>query len=236
MDAIILAGGLGTRLRPVISEVPKCMAPVCGKPFLHFLLTCLSQYKEIDHVALSIGYLKETVMDWIDKSAGNFPFAFDFAIEDTPLGTGGGIRLALQQTKSNDVLILNGDTFFNVNIREFYQFHSSHPAAISLALKPMQNFDRYGTVSVDETGIIQSFNEKQFRPSGLINGGVYLINTSLCSLNHLPEKFSFETEVLQAFVKKRNLYGFVEDSYFIDIGIPEDYAKANDHFKQLFPC
>ena len=233
MEAIILAGGLGTRLRSVVNAVPKCMAPVCGKPFLYFLLNYLSRFREINKVVLSVGHLREIVVDWIGENGDEFPFEFDFAAEDVPLGTGGAIRLSLRKTVGNAVLVLNGDTFFDVNIREFHEFHLSVPAAVSLALKPMSEFERYGTVSVDDNRTIQSFNEKQYRKAGLINGGVYFIDKSLCALDGLPEKFSFETDFLQQRAGCGNLYGFVEDKYFIDIGVPEDYARANDEFKHL---
>jgi D-glycero-alpha-D-manno-heptose 1-phosphate guanylyltransferase len=234
MDVIILAGGLGTRLRSVVNEIPKCMAPIGGKPFLYFLLRYLAKYTELSTIVLSVGYLREIVIDWIQEHHKEFPFTFDFAMEETPLGTGGGIRFALQKTESKDVLVVNGDTFFDVNISQFYQFHTSVQASISIALKPMREFDRYGTVSMDENHIIHSFNEKQYCRSGLINGGMYFINKNRCSLDHLPEKFSFETEVLQSQVKKGNFYGFIDDNYFIDIGIPADYAKANDTFNHYF--
>jgi D-glycero-alpha-D-manno-heptose 1-phosphate guanylyltransferase len=233
MEAIILAGGLGTRLRSVVSEVPKCMAPVCGKPFLYFPLKHLARFGEIDKVILSVGYLREIVAEWIRDNEGEFPFGFDFAMEDTPLGTGGAIRLALRKTEGNTVLVLNGDTFFDVNIREFHEFHLSVSALVSVALKPMREFERYGTVSIDSNRTIRSFNEKQYCKSGLISGGVYLIDKTLCSLDSMPEKFSFETDFLQQRAQDGNLYGFVEDSYFIDVGVPEDYNRANDEFKRF---
>ncbi|HQJ89409.1 MAG TPA: sugar phosphate nucleotidyltransferase, partial [Paludibacteraceae bacterium] len=112
MDAIVLAGGLGTRLRSVVSEVPKCMAPVCGKPFLYYLLSYLNKYKEINKVILSVGFLREHIFNWIDENRSQFNFEIDYAIEENPLGTGGGIKLALSKTQAENVLILNGDTFF----------------------------------------------------------------------------------------------------------------------------
>jgi D-glycero-alpha-D-manno-heptose 1-phosphate guanylyltransferase len=244
MDCIILAGGLGTRLRSVVSEVPKCMATVAGKPFLCYLLKYIeNQNKQftihnsqftIKKVVLAVGYLREVIFDWIEKNQAAFSFEFDFAVEETPLGTGGGIRLALEKTTSEKVLILNGDTFFDVDLYHFVNFTTLAAPKISIALKQMTNFERYGTVTVGENNVVQSFNEKQFCAEGLINGGVYIINTTQCDLRTLPEKFSFETEVLQREVKNGTLAGFVDNGYFIDIGIPEDYAKANTEFKNLF--
>jgi D-glycero-alpha-D-manno-heptose 1-phosphate guanylyltransferase len=231
MDTIILAGGLGTRLRSVVNAVPKCMASVAGQPFLYYLLKYLSKYSKIKKVILSVGYLREVIFEWVAQNGDRFPFAFDFAVEETPLGTGGGIRLALGKTANNKVLILNGDTFFDVDLDKFCNITNS---TISIALKPMKNFNRYGTVTLDNTGIVRSFNEKQYCSEGLINGGVYMFDKLKCDLTLLPEKFSFETEVLQNEVTKGTLAGFIEDGYFIDIGVPEDYVRANAEFATLF--
>jgi D-glycero-alpha-D-manno-heptose 1-phosphate guanylyltransferase len=246
MDVIILAGGLGTRLRSVVNEVPKCMASVAGKPFLYYLLEYLTKCNTgiecqahndayIRKVILSVGYLREVIFEWIDENGNQFPFEFDFAVEEAPLGTGGAIKLALQKTVCNKVLILNGDTFFDIDLHRFYIFSTFSNSKICIALKQMEDFNRYGTVTLDGNGIIHSFNEKQHCREGLINGGVYLIDKTKCDLTNMPEKFSFETDVLQKEVTQGNLSGYVDGGYFIDIGIPEDYAKANNEFHLLFP-
>lgn len=232
MEAIILAGGLGTRLRSVVSEVPKCMAPVCGKPFLFFLLRYLAQFKEIDRVILSVGYLREIIMEWIPTI--ELPFEIAYAIEETPLGTAGGIKLALQQVKGEEALILNGDTFFDVNLTELSTTGKRNKEAISLALKRMTDFDRYGTVNLDKESVIEQFQEKKPCKEGLINGGVYYIDLKKITLAEFPDKGSFEKEVLEKNVAKKNLRGYISDGYFIDIGIPEDYQKANVDFSELF--
>lgn len=235
MDVIILAGGLGTRLRSVVNEVPKCMASVAGNPFLFYLLKYLTRYKEVENVILSVGYLREVIFRWIDENASEFPFTFAYAVEEEPLGTGGGIRLALSKTASDEVLVLNGDTFFDVDITELSAAGKSvNTPAITLALKMMSHFDRYGTVALSADNAIISFNEKTFCESGLINGGVYLINKNELDMSHLPNKFSFEKEVLEKEASRHTLYGVRQDGYFIDIGIPDDYAKANVEFRTLF--
>ena len=234
MEVIILAGGLGTRLQSVVADVPKCMAPVCGKPFLWYLLRYLQHYP-VNKLILSVGYLRQVIMDWIEANRAEFPFSsIDYAIEDEPLGTGGAIKLALSKTTGTDVVVLNGDTFFDIDLNAFIENHRVAAAAISIALKPMVEFDRYGTVSVNEKRRIESFNEKKYCRSGLINGGVYAINKSACDLSRFPEKCSFETDILQPFVHDRRLYGFVCDDYFIDIGIPADYHRAEVDFNSLF--
>lgn len=225
MEVIILAGGLGTRLRSVVSEVPKCMAPVGGKPFLWYLLKYLSAY-DVQKVILSVGYLKEVIYQWIEENKDSFPFEFIFAIEDQPLGTGGGIKLALSKAKGDNVYVLNGDTFFDVDLRELLTRHAQSISPITMALKPMCDFDRYGSVILNDNKIEQ-FKEKCFCKKGLINGGVYLVRRNAQLFEGLPQKFSFETAVLEAHCKKGKLQGVVQDGYFIDIGIPNDYQRAN---------
>lgn len=230
MEVIILAGGLGTRLRSVVSEVPKCMAPVAGKPFLWYLLKYLSRYK-VDRVILSVGYLREVIFKWIEEMKEVFPFEIDYAVEEEPLGTGGGIKLALDKATDERVLVLNGDTFFDVDLMQLYDAHMIGGKAITLALKPMRNFDRYGSVNMEpHTGTILSFNEKKYCKEGLINGGVYIISKSAPIFEGLGEKFSFETDVLEPQCSKHELLGIVQNGYFIDIGIPEDYQRAQSLF------
>ena len=234
MEVIILAGGLGTRLRSVVADVPKCMAPVANKPFLWYLLKYLTKF-DITRVILSVGYLREVIFEWIREHKQEFPFEFDYAVEEEPLGTGGGIKLALSKTKDPYVLVLNGDTFFDVDLNTLCHYHYASKKSITLALKRMRNFSRYGTVNLDSVyGSIVSFNEKQYCDEGLINGGVYVINRDASIFEGLPEKFSFETAVLEPQCAAQNLQGIVQDGYFIDIGIPEDYERANYEFPNLF--
>ena len=227
MEVIILAGGLGTRLRSVVSEVPKCMAPVAGKPFLWYLLKYLTRFDQVDRVILSVGYLREVIFKWIDEVKDEFPFEFDYAIEEEPLGTGGGIKLALFKANDERVFVLNGDTLFDVDLMQLYDAHVIGKKSITLALKPMRKFKRYGTVNMEPiTGTILSFNEKQYCEEGLINGGVYVISKNASIFEGLEKKFSFETAVLEPQCARRQLLGVVQDGYFIDIGVPEDYQRA----------
>ena len=234
MEVVILAGGLGTRLRSVVSEVPKCMAPVVGKPFLWYLLKYLTHY-DVNRVILSVGYLREIIFKWIDGVKDEFPFELDFAVEDEPLGTGGGIMLALEKVTDECVFVLNGDTFFDVDLMQLYDAHMIGEKAITLALKPMRDFYRYGRVNMEpQTGTILSFSEKQYCEEGLINGGVYVISKNAPIFEGLGRKFSFETAVLEPQCSKHELLGVVQNGYFIDIGIPEDYQRASIDFKSLF--
>ena len=235
MEVIILAGGLGTRLRSEIKDVPKCMAPVAGKPFLWYLLTDLKKYKDVKRVILSVGYLREVIFEWIPTVMDEFPFEFDFAIEEEPLGTGGGIRLAMEKVTEDEAIILNGDTYFAVNLDELVSAHCAQKEAkLTIALKPMKDFDRYGTVVTGADGRVLKFNEKQPCTEGEINGGVYVLSNDKSIFEGQSRKFSFETAVMQENCGESGcLFGVVQNGYFIDIGIPEDYKKANVELSKL---
>ena len=231
MEAIILAGGLGTRLKEVIGAYPKCMAPVNGKPFLAYLFDYVNQQRAT-RVILSLGYKHEVVTDWLEEQ--DLQFELDYVIESEPLGTGGGILAAMEIAETDDVVVLNGDTMFKADIREMMKAHRSSEAQATLALKKMQKFDRYGVVHTNDAGIITSFEEKQYKEEGLINGGVYIIDREAFIGRQLPNKFSFEKDYLEKFVKEKRFYGYTSEDYFIDIGIPVDYDNAQEHFKTLF--
>lgn len=128
--------------------------------FLWYLLKYLTKF-DVSKVILSLGYLRGVIIDWIDECKDEFPFAFEYAVEDEPLGTGGGIKLALKRTSKPNIIVLNGDTFFDVNLNELYEWHCLYPSSITLALKPMENFDRYGNVQIcEDTNQIRRFDEK----------------------------------------------------------------------------
>ena len=224
MEAIILAGGLGTRLRSVTGEIPKCLAPVDGKPFLQYLLEWLSRY-EVTHVVLSVGYLKEQVFRFIESR--EWPFDISYAIENEPLGTGGGIRLALRKCRGRQVYIFNGDTFFNVDLNAL-----PFVAPVTLALKPMRDFDRYGAVDWDGD-LVTAFHEKKPCAEGLINGGVYALDRSQVDMALYPRKFSFEKDFLEPMADLHQVAGRVQGGWFIDIGVPEDYARAQYELPEM---
>jgi len=229
-QAIILAGGLGTRLRSAVPDLPKCMAPVAGKPFLHHVIQYL-QEQGVDDFIFSLGYMHEVIENWILK---NHPLLnYQLSIEEEPLGTGGAILLACKKATAENVLVLNGDTMFRINTNKLLSFHQQQGSVCTLALKPMHNFDRYGVVEINKDGYIQSFKEKKFYEQGLINGGVYALNVNAFLALDLPAKFSFEKDYLETYCKTRKMMGLVQDEYFIDIGIPEDLERANTQFENL---
>ncbi len=229
-QAIILAGGLGTRLRSVVSDVPKCMAPVCGKTFLHFVIEYFLQ-QGVDRIIFSLGYKSDMIIDYVNDQ---YPMLNkQFSIEEEPLGTGGAIKLACSLASEKNVLILNGDTLFKIDTKQLADFHNSCGAECTLSLKPMHDFNRYGVVELNTDGLISSFKEKQHYDSGLINGGVYALNVAGFLKEEWPQKFSFEKDYLEQCVNKRKIYGVMQDGYFIDIGIPEDYERAQHELKMI---
>ena len=227
-EAIILAGGLGTRLRSAVPNLPKCMAPVNGRPFLSYIIDYYSK-QGITKFIFSLGYKHEVITAWLHKEYPSL--AIEYVIENEPLGTGGGIQLAIEKVKGNNVLILNGDTFFKVDLTAMAAFHKHNVSACTLALKPMKNFDRYGVVETDDEGRIQSFKEKKQYETGLINGGIYILSTGRFRQQRRPAAFSFEKDYLEVFFSAMPMYGFVQDNYFIDIGIPEDLERAQAEMK-----
>ena len=222
-EAIVLAGGLGTRLRAAVPDLPKCMAPVNGKPFLTYIIDYYSNCG-IEKFIFSLGYKHELIVDWIKQQYPSINA--EYAIEKQPLGTGGAIQLAIKKARDKDLLILNGDTLFKVDMLSLASVHENNGSACTLALKPMKNFDRYGVVEINDEGLVMQFKEKKLYEHGLINGGVYLLNAGRFRQQQRPEAFSFEKDYLGRCYSFMPMYGDVQDAYFIDIGIPEDFQKA----------
>lgn len=229
--AIILAGGFGTRLQAVVSEVPKPMAPVAGRPFLEYILDYLHHF-EFEEVVLSVGYKAETI-------TGHFGAAYKgmklvYAVEESPLGTGGAILYSFSLTQNTQALILNGDSFLDVDLSEVYAGLEQSGAEGAIVLREMAHPDRFGTVECDGRNIIRSFREKQKGlVSGLINGGIYILDRNAFARFGLTGKFSVEEDFFKPHVHEMRLLGFVSGGYFIDIGIPEEYHRAQADFRQF---
>lgn len=229
-EAIILAGGKGTRLRSVVPDMPKPLAPINNIPFLTYIIHFLKK-EGIKHIVLSVGYKWEMIKEIYGNSYEGIDISY--AIEEEPLGTGGGIALALKETKKDDILILNGDSFIDFNLNDFYLFHKKENSRLSFVLKEMKDFERYGSVEVNENKIIK-FKEKKFINQGLINAGAYIAKRDIFDSLNLPDKFSFEQDFLEKKVNEGYFYGYKTNGYFIDIGIPEDYNKAQIDFKDIW--
>ena len=228
MEAIILAGGLGTRLKDILKGIPKPMAQINGKPFLEYLLTYLN-YFNFKKVILAVGYKKEMVENYFKFKYKNMKLIYSY--EDSPLETGGAIVKALSYCSGDYIFVLNGDTFFNVNLKNFFKKEKEY-FDIIIAIKEMSNFSRYGAIQIKGNKII-CFKEKKYYKKGYINGGIYLINKNLFKKFKLSEKFSFE-EFIQDNVDKLTIGYYIEDSYFIDIGIAEDYKKAQEELAKNY--
>jgi len=229
-EAIVLAGGLGTRLRSVLPDVPKCLAPVADRPFLFHVINYWRS-QGIERFIFSLGYKQEQVQAYLSKQ---FPtLSYQVVTEEEPLGTGGAIVRSLQACEHPNVLVLNGDTLFKGDLHAASYIHQTHFAACTLLLKPQQDFDRYGVVSTDKNGQVQGFHEKQPVSAGLINAGVYLIDAHKLLEEEMPVKFSFEKEYLERLVGERKFMGVVQDRYFRDIGIPEDHQLADRELRTI---
>src|SRR5256885_403363 len=231
-EVIILAGGLGTRLKDKLPDVPKCMAPVHGRPFLSYIIDSL-RLQGIERFIFSLGYKSEIIERFLKSDYPTLNYIN--VIEKEPLGTGGAISLGLQSAIDPHVLIVNGDTLFKVNGAAMYDLHISNRSECTLALKLMEKFERYGVVEINSDKKIISFKEKKYYDKGLINGGVYLIDRKAFLKLNYPQKFSFEKDYLEAYYTDHPFYGCEQNGYFIDIGIPEDYEKVTRDLKLASP-
>ena len=225
-EAIILAGGFGTRLQGVVKDLPKPMAPVNDRPFLTYILDYLIEY-QYTKVILSVGYLHEKIEEYFGNQYKTLEI--DYAVESEPLGTGGGILFAMSKCVTDNVLVINGDTMFKVDLDAFERFHREKEGLLSIVLREVEDVSRYGSVVIGNDNLIALFAEKMASSGrGFINGGVYLINQKLFEKYPQPQKFSFEKDLMTKFYTQELFYAMPSDGYFIDIGIPEDYARAQE--------
>jgi D-glycero-alpha-D-manno-heptose 1-phosphate guanylyltransferase len=213
-----------------VNDLPKPMAPVNGKPFLHYIFLYL-QKQGIKEAILSVGYKHEVIQKYFGQKYQGIKIRY--SIEEEALGTGGAIKEACSMCKDL-VFVLNGDTFFDIDLDSLLEQYFSTVAEVTLALKPMKDFDRYGSVEMDDEDRIVMFNEKKFLKKGLINGGAYVMHAKGVIQDTETDSFSFEKEVLEKLVGKFYFSGKTFDNYFIDIGIPEDYTRAQEDFKKMF--
>lgn len=221
MEAIVLAGGFGTRLREVVADVPKPMALIAGRPFLEILLGSLAQ-KGFSRVVLSLGFMAEKISEHFGTRFAGLDLAY--VVEDTPLGTGGAIRLAFETCTQDHVFVFNGDTYLDLEVVPLEQqwLTKRHPIVVG---RQVTDTTRYGRLVVDG-GQITHFAEKGIAGPGLINAGCYLLATDALASFPLNQPFSIETDYLVPEVTRATVEVFVTEGLFIDIGIPEDYALA----------
>ena len=229
MEAILLCGGLGTRLRSVVSDRPKPMADIAGKPFLHYLVKMLSK-SGVKHLIFALGYMGEQIEAYF-QSGEEYGLSISYSYEDSPLGTGGAIRNALSKVSGENVLVLNADTYFRTDYESLLREQLKNKVAMTIASRKIEDISRYGAILKDESGRILRWNEKMssdqveaLRP-GEINGGIYVMQKSL--IEKIPEgKQSLENDCIPAWLKYGGyIQAIPSDGYFMDIGIPEDYAQ-----------
>uniref|UniRef100_A0A7V4KCD1 D-glycero-D-manno-heptose 1-phosphate guanosyltransferase n=1 Tax=Fervidobacterium pennivorans TaxID=93466 RepID=A0A7V4KCD1_FERPE len=224
MLAVVLAGGLGTRLRNVVKDLPKPMANIGGKPFLEYLLFYLSK-QNIRRTVLSVGYKYEAILNYFGNSFQDMKL--EYVIEKEPLGTGGAIKKVAETVQEDEFLVLNGDTLFNVELKKLVEFSEEHKSDVVVAVKYVDKPERYGTVVIDNNNRIVLFREKGASlEGGYINGGIYVVRKTSFLSKCQSEKFSFERDFLEAYYKDLHFHACAFDEYFIDIGVPEDYERA----------
>ena len=228
--AVILAGGLGTRLRSEIPNLPKPMAPIGDKPFLqHQMDFCISQ--GVRKFYLSVGYMKEKITSYFGvryKSA-----EIEYLVETKPLGTGGAILNSLNRIDQS-FFLLNGDTFFDISFEDFFDFHQEKKSLFSMALFRTSNTERYMGIKLDESNTILSCHEKSNNKSIFANGGIYIVNQEIFINFEISEvKTSLEDDILPKIIgKDSRVNGLCFDNFFIDIGLPDDYIRAQTMFQK----
>ncbi len=228
--ALLLAGGLGTRLRSVVSDRPKVLAEVAGRPFLAYILDQV-QSAGIRHAVISTGYLAEQFAEVLGNHHGEV--ALEYVHEESPLGTGGAIKWAGGRVRTEHCVVMNGDSYVDADLGEYLAWHQAQANDASLLLVKVADASRYGTVALRDDGTVKDFLEKQ--PGGgpgLINAGVYALRTELFS--QIPEgKCSLESAVLPEWLIRHRVAGRPVDAPFIDIGIPEDYQRSHEFMSGL---
>ena len=232
IEAIILAGGKGTRLKRVLDDCPKPMAIIGGKPFIEWILLMLRR-QGIQRVVMCTGHLSETVESYFGDGR-SIGMEVAFAGDPFPLGTGGAVRNALGKTRSNHILVLNGDSYLRVNISNFLKTHLACNARASISLVQVEDSRRYGSVKVNKDRKVLAFLEKSPRKQpGLINAGIYLLERNV--VKEIPEgkMISLEREIFPDLIGK-GLYGVLCSGSFIDIGTPESFHAAVNILKDEF--
>ena len=227
ITAIILAGGMGTRLRSAVPDLPKPMAPIRKRPFLeHQMDYWISQ--GVSKFVLSVGYKKEVIQNYFGQHYRGVPVKY--AVENEPLGTGGGLLMAMQGVRDT-CLVINGDTFFEVNLVKLYDFHLNKRSDWTFSLFNTNEKNRYLGIDINEEAEINSLNSQSTSSNSLANGGVYIINPSVLNKTKyiVGNKLSLENDLIPDLIHKGvKLYGYEFFGKFIDIGIPEDYFRAKD--------
>lgn len=227
-EAIVLAGGFGTRLRQVVPDLPKPMAPVAGAPFLEILLRLLSG-KGFERVVLSLGFMAERISGHFGRHFAGMELAY--AVEERPLGTGGAVRLAMSHCGQDHIYVFNGDTFLDLEVDAVERHWQQHRRAIIVG-REVPDAARYGRLRVSN-GMLTGFAEKGIAGPGLVNAGCYVFDRGRLDAFKLHEAFSLETDYLEKAVPEEPIDVFVTSGYFVDIGVPEDFLRAQTELGAL---
>lgn len=227
-EAIVLAGGFGTRLRQVVPDLPKPMAPIAGRPFLEILLSTLAR-KGFARIVLSLGFMAEKIIAHFGDCYAGMELAYE--VERQPLGTGGAIRAALVRCESDHVFVFNGDTYLDLEVDDLESLwrFSRH---LVIVVREVPDTARFGRVEMNG-GRVSAFHEKGVSGAGLINAGCYLMPRYALDGFPLGQNFSLETEYLTKELDRIHFDGFVTHGHFIDIGVPEDFARAQIELADL---
>lgn len=232
VDAIILAGGLGTRLKGTVPDLPKALSPVHGRPFLDHILYFLEESNAVKSVTLAVGHMADQILG---QYTGNKGYSFEilFSREETLLGTGGAINRALRYATTDSVMVLNGDSYVDADLNDVVAFHREKNASMTIIVKKIKNPGRYGLVRFDDNHRITSFNEKQTSATeGYINTGIYLLKRQIFNNIEESKVLSLEKELMPLFIHSGGVYAFATHGKFIDIGVPETYLIAEEFFKE----
>lgn len=228
--AYVLAGGLGTRLRKEISDVPKPMAPVNGSPFLKLLLNFWIK-KGVTKFIISVGYLKNHIKNYFGKKYMGVPI--EYFEENNPLGTGGGL-LIISKKLNQEFLVINGDTYFDISLEKLKKIQSKMKSGIVMSLFENNKIDRYGQVIIDELNWVKGIKKSKKKISNFANGGVYLMDPSVIikNISKFERKCSLEKDILPELINQKKIVGgVVQKGKFLDIGTPSDYIRASDYLK-----
>lgn len=229
MQAIVLAGGLGTRLRSVVQDLPKPMADVGGRPFLAYVLDQLAAAR-FSTIVLAVGYRHEAIRGYF--GASHRGVALSYSVEGEPLGTGGAIRLACEKVQSGDVFVLNGDTYLGLDYRAMLDAHRRGNALLTIAVCEVPDVARFGALQIEQE-IVRGFREKGRAGAGWINAGTYVLGETMLARLPWPGAFSFEQQVLVPQVETLRPLAFRASGPFIDIGVPQDYARAAELLQEI---
>jgi mannose-1-phosphate guanylyltransferase len=231
MQALILAGGRGERMRPLTDRIPKVMLPIQGKPFLTYLIEYLKD-QGVKDIILAVCWKKEKIKNYF-KDGKDFGVKTKYCEEKKPLGTGGAIRNAKDLIKGKNIIILNGDSFVKINLKEMLRYHKKMNLPITIAVLEMKNPERFGRVIINKNNIVIGFKEKgKVRGKAFINAGVYIFKKEVVEEIPKNKRVSLEKEIFPKFLGR--ISAFRIKNYFIDIGIKKDYQKFKKEFKKIW--